>query len=264
MSNPGTLAFGTQVQEPSSTSPDVCRGAGCPKPGTLKCSRCRLTRYCSKECQKADWTTRHKYECSDPNKKPTPRPGNDGGDGKKNCFLIRAAPQVSEAAAVDPLIEPIHLSSYGMEAVEVAELRQKLGWKGGVGEVGKFYDHAGSDTWYYFCYGRFKDRSSRLLEGGQKMIVGGETLLLNGLASMMCGTNVYGDVAVIRSGPAGPDAEPYAEEYLREDLIETAKWYLETKPSASAVFANREKSRYSRKMGLGNRLKDVPGIRIHG
>ena len=28
-----------------------------------KCAKCRVARYCSHECQKAEWKAQHKYEC---------------------------------------------------------------------------------------------------------------------------------------------------------------------------------------------------------
>lgn len=40
-----------------------CFNIGCSKKGKSKCSVCGIARYCSKECQKADWKPRHKASC---------------------------------------------------------------------------------------------------------------------------------------------------------------------------------------------------------
>lgn len=42
-----------------------CDYFGCKEPGTLKCSQCRLARYCSKEHQRKSWK-KHKSQCSKP------------------------------------------------------------------------------------------------------------------------------------------------------------------------------------------------------
>lgn len=34
---------------------ELCGGVKCKKVGHFKCSRCRTTKYCSKECQKSAW-----------------------------------------------------------------------------------------------------------------------------------------------------------------------------------------------------------------
>eukprot|EP00823_Brevimastigomonas_motovehiculus_P004092 TRINITY_DN2614_c0_g1_i1.p1 TRINITY_DN2614_c0_g1~~TRINITY_DN2614_c0_g1_i1.p1 ORF type:complete len:294 (-),score=53.69 TRINITY_DN2614_c0_g1_i1:69-950(-) len=39
-----------------------CAHAGCTNAGTLRCSRCKSARYCSKQCQASDWK-RHKSYC---------------------------------------------------------------------------------------------------------------------------------------------------------------------------------------------------------
>lgn len=35
----------------------------CNKPAAAKCSRCTLAVYCSKECQKTNWASKHKKFC---------------------------------------------------------------------------------------------------------------------------------------------------------------------------------------------------------
>ena len=39
-----------------------CGNICCKKDGIMICSRCKIIKYCSKECQVADWK-RHKTEC---------------------------------------------------------------------------------------------------------------------------------------------------------------------------------------------------------
>ena len=40
----------------------LCHATGCCNLGTLKCGKCKIVRYCSKECQKVHWST-HKLTC---------------------------------------------------------------------------------------------------------------------------------------------------------------------------------------------------------
>jgi hypothetical protein len=42
---------------------DTCRQCGALDVKVLKCSQCMRVWYCSKECQRTDWTTRHREEC---------------------------------------------------------------------------------------------------------------------------------------------------------------------------------------------------------
>lgn len=47
---------------------DDCNAPGCFNQATIKCGRCRIARYCSKECQKNDWVGHehpHKEWCFD-------------------------------------------------------------------------------------------------------------------------------------------------------------------------------------------------------
>lgn len=43
-------------------SPKHCSNANCIKSGTFQCTICKCTKYCSRECQKADWK-KHKKMC---------------------------------------------------------------------------------------------------------------------------------------------------------------------------------------------------------
>jgi hypothetical protein len=125
---------------------------------------------------------------------------------------------------------------------ERAELKRRLGWTE-IDEVGKFYDHKGSDTWYYYVYGPHHSSSTN-------------TSTKNKVASLCCGRTVYGDVAVIRSGPA--DSINIPEEFTKGELVRTLEFYRTE--DTDEVFAQREKNRASRKLGID--LEGVPGIRV--
>lgn len=151
-------------------------------------------------------------------------------------------------AEKDRCIEPCPLNSYGVEDAEIAELRRKRGWNSSIGEVAKFYGHEGEDTWYYFVYGQNQSPERR---GGLK---------LNFIAAVLTGQTLYGDVAVVRSGPVGPDAERYDPEFTKHELLQTFDWYLsitgpDAKPQHWRIFCEREASRALRKMTF-------PGIEV--
>jgi hypothetical protein len=42
---------------------DRCQSMGCAKAATKRCTRCKVARYCSKTCQRKDWTERHRASC---------------------------------------------------------------------------------------------------------------------------------------------------------------------------------------------------------
>jgi hypothetical protein len=104
-----------------------------------------------------------------------------------------------------------------------------------VGEVGKFYDHKGSDTWYYYVYGLAQSP-------------GANTSAKSEAASLCCGRKVYGDVAIIRSGRA--DSNNYPEEFTKAELIKALEFYRTE--NTRNVFQQREKSRALRKFGVGH------------
>jgi len=200
-------------------SQERCSVSICTKPGTLLCTGCTTpqARYCSKECQKRDWKT-HKLSCV--------------GAQKCNCFLIRASALSSgtgEPKFAD-YIEPFNLLAYGNEQDEKAELKTRLGWKG-VDQAGKFYDHNGADTWYYFAYG--------------PRMSAGNSSPKNEVASLCMGQTIFGDVAVVRSGPV--DSTNYAVSFSKAELVKTAEFYRTANPSE--VFADREMARAMRKWG---------------
>lgn len=111
------------------------------------------------------------------------------------------------------------------------ELEDRLEW-GTTYEVGKFYDRAGADDWYYFVYGQLYGKQSGLPK--------------NEIASKACGAGIYGDVAVIRSSPMGN--EGYPEEFTKNQLCSTLEFY-KTKDSR-AVYGAREGSRLMRMFGM--------------
>src|SRR5271154_7013456 len=176
------------------SSTATCSASSCTDAGTLVCTGCTTSasRYCSKECQKRDWKT-HKVRCASAQ--------------KSNCYLIRAtsssSPNSIDSFDFAAQIESFPLNDYGTEMGERAELKRRLGWTE-IDEVGKFYDHKGSDTWYYYVYG--PSHSSRA-----------NTSAKNEAANLCCWRTVYGDVAVIRSGPA--DSNKYAEKFTKVELI---------------------------------------------
>ena len=139
-------------------------------------------------------------------------------------------------------------------------MRQKLlGWKiGGVGEVGKFYDHAGHDNWYYFCYGvaRTKLRLASLKAKSKEQPKGP---LYNGIVSLATGADVFGDVAVVRSGPVGLGG--YDEEFKKEELVQTVDWCARGR-DGERIFIMRQRSRFFRDMGLPTAWSDVPGFHL--
>ena len=180
---------------------------------------CKATNYCSAECQKAHWAS-HKKTCT--------------STQKHNCFLIRAI-SGSTALSRDSIpdhVEPFPLKNYGTEAAEAAELRGRLGWTTAF-ESGNFYDHLGTNTWYYFVYGQMDGKS----EGKPR----------NEIASQACGRDIWGDVAVVRSGPVG--SKP-PEKFSSGILCKTLQW-LQDKDSGD-IFAEREKQRAMRSMGFSD------------
>lgn len=48
-----------------------CNRSSCGNYGTMKCGRCHCARYCSKECQIADWKEAHKLTCQHPTTEST-------------------------------------------------------------------------------------------------------------------------------------------------------------------------------------------------
>ena len=199
-----------------------CSSDPCQEPSKQKCGGCNTAKYCSKDCQITDWKV-HKRTCT--------------AAQKHNCFVIRAAPK-SDAPVLENIpvqIEPLPLQRYGNEGAEKQELKARLGWKS-AGEVGKFYDHAGTTDWYYYVYGDTAASAA--------------THPLNEISQLTCYGSVHGDIAVIRSGPY--DAK-YPETFTHGDLAKAVEFYKTN--SRDEVFAQRESSRFGRNMGI-----DLSGV----
>jgi hypothetical protein len=210
------------------SSTTTCSASPCTNAGTRACTGCTApaARYCSKECQKRDWK-RHKVGCASAQ--------------TSNCYLIRDISSSSSSSPsnstddwfdIAPYVESFSLQDYGTEKAEKAELKRRLGWTD-IAEVGKFYDHKGSDTWYYYVYGPHPSS------------LRANTSPLNEVASLCCYETVCGDVAVVRSGPADSTV---AEEFTKAELVRTLEFYRTRDPNC--VFGEREKSRACRKFGF--------------
>ncbi|KAL8981607.1 MAG: hypothetical protein Q9177_005517 [Variospora cf. flavescens] len=186
-----------------------------------RCSGCKEVTYCSKACQTSHFPA-HGNICP--------------AFQKYNCFLLHADAQTSRPPLdeISGQLEPFHLQNYGTETAEIAELKRRLGWSG-ASEVGKFYDHTGSDTWYYFVYGQ---------RGGKR-----EGKARNEVANMVCG-ETHGDVAIIRSGPAGFDTP---ENFTKSALVNALVFYKTH--SRDTVFAERERNRFGKRTGF-----DLSGV----
>lgn len=175
-----------------------CSDPTCTEPGSLRCGGCKSIAYCSSTCQKTHWPT-HKKSCA--------------ATQKHNCYLICAAPSTdSSSSSLSDHIEPLHLRKYGNELAEINEIKSRCGWSS-VSEVGKFYDHLGTDGWYYYVYGQRKGKA----EGKR----------YNAAVSRACGSTrskeIYGDVAVIRSGPS--DDENVPENFTSAALAKALAFY---------------------------------------
>ena len=212
-----------------------CSNPSCPQPGTLRCGRCKTARYCSQSCQKSQWTA-HKAAC-----KASTGHSLSSNVPKSNCYILRAAPQTTDdnnnapVVVLDNIAEqivPFQLEDLGDEGKEMRQLEKELGWKGAM-EVGKFYDHKGSDGWYYYVYGdaRAFNRKSKLP--------------VNEAAGLVCRKRpIYGDVGIVRSGPMGAE---YAVEFPKKELVRAVEFYKDN--DKDKVFAQREMSRMKRNYG---------------
>lgn len=145
-------------------------------------------------------------------------------------------PQDLNASVLDNIadqIEPFNLSDLGNEVAEKRQLEKHLGWNGSI-EVGKFYDHKGSDKWYYYVYG-----DKRAFEAGSG-------LAANEAAGLICHEKkVYGDIGVVRSGPVGSS---YPEEFSKLELVKAVLFYRTN--DKDEVFSQREMSRAMRSFGV--------------
>ncbi|KAL9132665.1 MAG: hypothetical protein Q9175_006159 [Cornicularia normoerica] len=205
--------------------PDICSNPSCSEPGTRTCGACRRAKYCSPSCQRSQWPA-HKASCKATSQSNTP---------KSNCYILHALPQTSNAPVLDHIasqISPINLTSLGNEFAEKRQLEQHLGWHGSI-EVGKFYDHLGTDKWYYYAYGDARAFNAK------------SGLPVNEAAGLVCHKKtVYGDIGIVRSGPMGSS---FAEEFSKMELTKAVEFYRTN--DKDKVFAQREKSRAMRAFG---------------
>lgn len=206
---------------------DICSNPSCSETGTHKCGACKTAKYCSHGCQRSHWSS-HKAACKATSQANAPP--------KANCYILRAAPQTPDAPVLDTIasqIEPFNLSNLGNESAEKRQLEQHLGWRGST-EVGKFYDHLGSDKWYYYVYGdarAFKTNSG---------------LPANEVAGLVCHKKqVYEDIGIVRSGPVG---SKYAEDFSKMELAKAVEFYKTN--DKNKIFSQREMSRSSRSFGM--------------
>lgn len=252
---------------------DEHKCAKCGKPATSTCSKCMGARYCGRDCQKGDWKN-HRKVCQPPSATPKSAAGPqivtgapskpatnsptakttsskmapESSSVKENSFIIRAKPKDPSKSVHENIkdqLEPLHLTHIGSENAEKHQLQRDLNWPEAI-EVGKFYDHEGTDDWYYFVYGSTKAYNKG---SAQK----------NELASLVCYQAVYGDVVVVRSGPIESTYSEMIDKTKLEKTIEFHKTH-----NRSEIFAEREKSRMFRKMGLPKDMMDrVLSISLH-
>ena len=201
-------------------SSENCAATNCTKLGTLGCTGCPppRTRYCSPDCRKQDWKN-HKQTCA--------------GSQKYNCFLIHPLASSSESQESSDIdcIEPFNLESYGDWGSEMSELCERLGWAE-ANEGGKFYSHKGDDAWYYYVY--------------SPPIPAETPPPRNEVASRCIGKTVYGDIAVVRSGPT--ESYRFPKRFSKIELFFTAEFYKTRDPRQ--IFAEREQTRFGKKIGL--------------
>jgi hypothetical protein len=208
---------------------EQCSKEGCDKPSASKCSGCHNVQYCSRECQKEDWRT-HKQTCI----------------VSANCFIIRAKPHSAEQSPLDNIkaqLEPLPLNNIGNEAAEKRQVATHLQYARGTTEVGKFYDHKGSNQWYYYVYGATDAFTNNLLPR-------------NEVASLITFKPVYGDIAVVKSGPANAN---YNVNIKLSDLAAAVEFHKTH--NRAQVFEEREMSRSTGNMGVD--LTGMHGVYVN-
>jgi hypothetical protein len=196
---------------------EQCSKEGCDKPGVSKCSGCLKVQYCSRECQKGDWRN-HKQTCV----------------VSANCFIIHAEPQSADHPLdnIKAQLEPLPLDNIGNEAAEKRQVAARLQYTRGTTEVGKFYDHNGSDQWYYYVYGATDSCTNQRLP-------------LNEVASLITYNPVYGDIAVVKSGPATAN---YNVNIKLTDLAAAVEFHKTH--DRTEIFVERERNRHLGGMGI--------------
>ena len=124
---------------------------------------------------------------------------------------------------------------------------QRLGWRAvwSMAEEINFYGHEGDDSWYYFAYGPSQEklRTQSLEEKTEDLPKGP---LWNGIDSRLTDNtrNIWGDVAVVRSGPSHPE-NIFSAAFNGRDLEATIKWYSDGR-NVGKIYHQREQSRAER------------------
>jgi hypothetical protein len=156
---------------------------------------------------------------------------------KANCIIIRAKGTneqcLKNVQSILPYFEPIILKKYGNEYKEKEELISNYNMPNDLCEIGKFYDHEDSILWYYYVYGQLT-RS--------KDVTG---LNENFIASRLLNRHIYGDIAIVRSGPTTSKIDPWLS---MDKLAQTVIFYETHDPKM--VFGERERKRYFEKLGM--------------
>jgi len=157
-----------------------------------------------------------------------------------NCIIIRAKETNEECLkniqSILPHFEPIILKKYGNEYTEKEELISKYNMPQDLCEIGKFYDHEGSHLWYYYVYGQLT-RSKEVKEL--------KNLKENVIASQLLNRDIYGDIAIVRSGPTTSNIDPWLS---MDKLAQTVIFYETHDPKM--VFGDRERKRFFEKLGM--------------
>jgi hypothetical protein len=155
---------------------------------------------------------------------------------KANCIIIRAQGTNEECLtnvqSILPYLTPVILKKYGDEYKEKEELISKYGMPNDLCEIGKFYDHEGSKLWYYYVYGVLTEKSG---------------LHENVIASRLLDKDIYGDIAIVRSGPTTSNIDPW----LSMDKLAQTIMFYETNDS-KMIFDERERQRFYEQMGIGD------------
>ncbi|CAF2808980.1 unnamed protein product [Rotaria sp. Silwood2] len=165
---------------------------------------------------------------------------------KYNCIIVRAQgtnkASLTDIQSICSHFEPIILKPYGCEISEKHELISKYGMHDDLCEIGKFYDHEDTSTWYYYVYGRSTQKKQ------------GKGQIMNFIASRPLGRSIYDDIAIVRSGPTTSKFEPWLS---AEKLAQTILYYETHDPQT--IFAERERQRFFEKMGMQDQ-KNIPAF----
>ncbi|MCJ1360304.1 MAG: hypothetical protein MMC33_010309 [Icmadophila ericetorum] len=207
---------------PSTLSLPMCCSRICDQPGTMVCKGCWTTIYCSPPCQRQHWKI-HKRNCF--------------FTQEFNGFIIRAKAKSGpmlllpqEKDKIADQVEPMYLDqTFGISEA----LKGRLGWKRPY-VIGKFFDHRGSDDWFYTCYA---ESTSTLFSNPYVSTPPTASIPGNTIASLICDILAPGDVAVVRVAPFN---ERVRLEFTKNELCKTLEWYVGKK--AKDVRLERERS----------------------